>query len=69
MIVPGYFDTDMTRETMAQLQKDFWNRFCPLGRMGEPDEVSGVVLFLASDAANFVNGQVISVTGGLDWSP
>jgi 2-hydroxycyclohexanecarboxyl-CoA dehydrogenase len=37
----------------------------PLGRLGEPDDVSGVVAFLLSDDANYMTGQAINVTGGL----
>lgn len=69
VIVPGFFDTDMTRESMSQRHKDFWATFCPVGRMGELDEISSTVLFLASDGASFITGQAINVTGGLDWSP
>jgi NAD(P)-dependent dehydrogenase (short-subunit alcohol dehydrogenase family) len=74
VIVPGFFETDMTRETMSAQQKSFWLQFCPLGRMGHlgergaGGEIAGMVLFLASAEAAFVNGQAISVTGGLDWS-
>ncbi|MBN9161511.1 MAG: SDR family oxidoreductase [Myxococcales bacterium] len=69
VVVPGFFETDMTRETMSQKHKDFWNTFCPVGRMGELEEMSSTVLFLASDGASFINGQTLHVTGGLDWSP
>jgi len=41
---------------------------CPLKRMGKLEELAEVILFLGSDAASFVNGQAISVTGGLDWA-
>lgn len=68
VVSPGYFQTDMTRETMPEGQKDLWLRLCPLGRMGEPDELTATVLFLASERASFVNGQCLSVTGGLDWA-
>ncbi len=70
VVVPGFFDTDMTKETMPQLNKDYWKQYCPMpkGRMGEVSELAGVVLFLASPAGGFVNGQVIPVTGGLDWT-
>lgn len=66
-VVPGPFETDMTRETMSQANEDFWNRFCPAGRMGRDADLTALILFLASDEAGFINGQTISVTGGLDW--
>jgi NAD(P)-dependent dehydrogenase (short-subunit alcohol dehydrogenase family) len=69
VVVPGYFDTDMTREGMSAANREFWLRYCPLGRLGELEEVAQVVLFLASDAASYINGQAIAVTGGLDWAP
>jgi len=65
-IIPGFFDTDMTRNTMSSAHMDFWNKFCPVGRMGTLDEVSAAVLFLASKEASFVNGVALPVTGGLD---
>jgi NAD(P)-dependent dehydrogenase (short-subunit alcohol dehydrogenase family) len=69
VVLPGFFDTDMTREGMSESNRDFWLRYCPLGRVGGVDEVASVVLFLASDAASYVNGQAIAVNGGLDWAP
>lgn len=69
VVVPGFFDTDMTREGMSDANKEFWLRYCPVGRMGELSEVAKVVLFLASEAASYVNGESISITGGLDWAP
>ncbi len=67
VIVPGVYDTDMTRQTLSADFKKFWLQHCPLKRMGTLDELSAAVMFLASDEASFVNGQVLSVTGGLDW--
>jgi 3-oxoacyl-[acyl-carrier protein] reductase len=69
VVVPGFFDTDMTRDGMSEANKEFWLRYCPLGRMGELGEVAKLVTFLASDGAGFINGQAIAATGGLDWAP
>jgi NAD(P)-dependent dehydrogenase (short-subunit alcohol dehydrogenase family) len=70
VVVPGYFETDMTRgEGMAESLKDFAIQYCPLRRLGELDELARTILFLASDGAGFINGAVIPVTGGLDWAP
>ena len=69
VVAPGFIDTDMSREGMSGSNKDFWLQYCPVGRVGAPDEVSKVVLFLASEGASYVNGATIQVTGGLDWAP
>ena len=69
VVAPGFFDTDMTREGMSDFNREFWTKYCPLGRIGDPKECASVVLFLASDGAAFVNGQTINITGGLDWAP
>ena len=68
VVVPGFYDTDMTQQTMSDELKKFWIQHCHLKRMGKLEELSATVMFLASDEASFINGQVISVTGGLDWS-
>lgn len=65
----GFFDTDMTRELMPESQKAFWRQTCPVGRMGEPADVSHAVLYLASKSASFVNGETLHLTGGLRWAP
>jgi NAD(P)-dependent dehydrogenase (short-subunit alcohol dehydrogenase family) len=69
VVIAGFFDTDMTREGMSESNRSFWLEYCPVGRVGELGEVSKAVLFLASDAASFINGQALGVTGGLDWAP
>ena len=69
VVIAGFFDTDMTREGMSEANRSFWLQYCPVGRVGELEEVSKAVLFLASDAASFINGQALGVTGGLDWAP
>lgn len=70
VIVPGFFDTDMTRESMPQMNKDYWKQYCPMpkGRMGKVDELAAVVDFLAGEGGAFINGEVINVTGGLGWT-
>jgi NAD(P)-dependent dehydrogenase (short-subunit alcohol dehydrogenase family) len=68
VVVPGMFETDMTKASLSNQLKDFWMLHCPLKRMGKLEELAEVILFLGSDAASFVNGQAISVTGGLDWA-
>ncbi len=67
-MAPGFFETDMTKNQMSDGLKDYWMAHCPLKRMGALDELANVILFLASEEASFVNGQVLPVTGGLDWA-
>jgi len=58
-------ETEMTAESRsnpAQMQK--WLADIPLGRLGQPDDVAGLVLFLCSDAAAYLTGQAINVDGG-----
>lgn len=61
------FDTDMTEAGLSPEKRDFYAKHCPVGRVGEVWEVAAAVLYLASEAAGFVNGQEIGITGGLDW--
>ncbi len=70
VVVPGFFETDMTRAAMPDSMRKYWSDLCPMpgGRMGDVFEVARVVTFLGSDAAGFVNGEAVRVTGGLDWT-
>jgi NAD(P)-dependent dehydrogenase (short-subunit alcohol dehydrogenase family) len=65
----GFFDTDMSRELMPERQIRFWNEFCPVGRIGEIPEIAHAILYLASDAAGFMNGETLNLTGGVNWAP
>lgn len=64
LIAPGYVDTDMTNK-LSDEQKDFFVNNIPLKRVAKVEEISSVVLFFASDAANYITGQVLHVDGGL----
>ena len=64
-IGPGYFATELTRDLREDPEFDRWVRSkTPAARWGEPQELIGPAVFLASDASSFVNGQVIYVDGG-----
>lgn len=64
VVAPGFIDTAMTAELPEERQKAY-KAAIPAGRFAQPDEVAGVVQFLASDAAGYVSGAVIPVDGGL----
>ncbi len=64
-VCPGVIITEMTshlRENEEQMKK--WREDIPLGRLGDPADVTGLVLFLCSDAARYITGQAIHVDGG-----
>jgi 3-oxoacyl-[acyl-carrier protein] reductase len=63
-VAPGFIETDMVRSVPAKVMAEIVAR-TPAGRMGRPDEVAAVYLFLASDLASFINGAVVGVDGGL----
>lgn len=63
-VIPSKVETDMLRPTLDAGQADALRRAIPLGRWGQPDEVAAVIAFLASDAASYVVGAAVPVTGG-----
>jgi len=69
-VAPGFISTAMTRQTAERLGvefeafKEFGAKEVPLGRVGEPEDVAGVIAFLCSDDAAYVSGQVIYIRGG-----
>lgn len=62
-VCPGYIDTPLL-SAADERQKENIAKLHPIGRLGKPEEVANVVLFLASDEASFVNGAAILVDGG-----
>jgi 3-oxoacyl-[acyl-carrier protein] reductase len=66
VLMLGLFDTDMVREGLSQANRDFWLKYCPLQRFGDVREISQLCVYLASDAAGFINGQELTLTGGLE---
>ena len=65
-IAPGYFVTEMNRALLDNKEFDTWVRGrTPMRRWGDPDELAGIAVFLASDAASYITGQTIFVDGGM----
>jgi NAD(P)-dependent dehydrogenase (short-subunit alcohol dehydrogenase family) len=63
-IAPGFINTETATAQVPQDIKDRLASSNPLRRLGTPDDIANVVVFLASDAASYVNGQIIHVDGG-----
>ena len=63
-VAPGFVATDMTA-AFAEKYREKVMKMIPLGRFGTPDEVAQVVVFLVSDASQYITGQVIHIDGGL----
>ena len=63
-VAPGFIETDMTNALTAE-QRDGLAKQIPLERLGKPEDVAQAVLFLASDSASYITGQVLVVDGGM----
>ncbi|MGD9953992.1 MAG: SDR family oxidoreductase [Burkholderiales bacterium] len=69
-VCPGLTETSMLESFMQgagnpDKLREAYRRAVPIGRLGKPEDIAGAVLFLASDDAEFITGQTISVSGGL----
>jgi NAD(P)-dependent dehydrogenase (short-subunit alcohol dehydrogenase family) len=67
VICPGVIDTEMVQEFMLSTEKSKSriSQSTPVGRIGLPQDIANTALFLASDAASFISGQILVVDGGL----
>lgn len=63
-VAPGWTVTDMTRDDLLGARREAILQTIPLGRAGTADEIAGAVLFLASELATFVTGEILNVNGG-----
>ena len=63
-IAPGFIETDMTAELKEDMKAALLNQI-PLGCLGQSDDIAGAALYLASSAARYVTGQVLTVDGGM----
>ena len=63
-VCPGYIGTEMVREIPEKVLNERIIPQIPVGRLGEPDEIARIVVFLASDDAGFITGSTISANGG-----
>ena len=63
-VAPGYIDTELTRDIPPDAKKYLMDNI-PLGRLGQGSDIAAAVLFLASDSASYITGQVLVVDGGM----
>src|SRR6202041_2102334 len=64
-VAPGWVDTDMSAETLADPRSgDEIRNTIPLGRVGKPEEIAAPVLFLCTEHAAFITGEIFNVNGG-----
>ncbi len=64
VVCPGFIETDMTKDLSEDLRKGLLDNI-PLQRLGQPEDVAGVVAFLCSPAASYMTGQILTVDGGM----
>jgi L-rhamnose 1-dehydrogenase len=65
-VLPGTILTDINKDDLADPKKrEYMEQRIPLGRLGQPDDLGGPVVFLASDLAKYVTGAALLVDGGM----
>jgi NAD(P)-dependent dehydrogenase (short-subunit alcohol dehydrogenase family) len=63
-LAPGFFPSEGSAEMTDEASQRYLRTGCPMRRMGEPDELDGAILFLASRASTYMTGQVLTIDGG-----
>jgi 3-oxoacyl-[acyl-carrier protein] reductase len=63
-ITPGFIETDMTGK-LTEVQKEETMKAIPLGRLGKPEDIAGLVVFLSGEQGSYVTGQIFGVNGGM----
>jgi len=63
-VAPGFIETDMTRK-LDEAQREAMLAAVPLGRLGQPEEVAGIIAFLASEQGAYITGETIHINGGM----
>ena len=69
IVTVGYVATDMTEDNLAEKLHEIWLQYCPMKRKGTAEEIAGLVHFLTTEQAGFINGENIRVSGGLTYAP
>ena len=69
IVTVGYVETDMTKKNLAEKLHEIWLQYCPMKRMGTAEEIAGLVHYLTTENAGFINGENIKVSGGLTYAP
>lgn len=65
VVAPGFIETDMTAAKGGMSLKDKFQKFIPMKRFGNPQDVANAVVFLASEKASYITGKILTVDGGL----
>jgi 3-oxoacyl-[acyl-carrier protein] reductase len=64
-VAPGWVDTDMSAEALQDAKSgEEIRRTIPMGRVGKPEEIAGPILFLCTEYASFITGEIFNVNGG-----
>jgi 3-oxoacyl-[acyl-carrier protein] reductase len=65
-VAPGFVETDMLADVPERVQEHILKRI-PLDRFATPEDITGIVRFLASRESSYMTGQVLGVNGGMEW--